>query len=97
MQYIESFGTEDNPKKQNESYIENSDNSNALLNPTAENLQNSALGYLDYFEFTVGTLLLYKFERPMFNDLYEKLQKEKVEEAENEDIQKEEEAGTCEF
>ncbi|KAF7639984.1 MRG domain-containing protein [Meloidogyne graminicola] len=66
-----------------EFYIENSDVSNALLNPTAENLEHSALGLLDYFEQAIGTILLYKFERPMFNDLYEKLNKEKAEEGEN--------------
>lgn len=57
---------------------------NALLNPTSENLQRSALGLLDYFEAAIGTILLYKFERPMFNDLHEQLEKEKIEETENE-------------
>lgn len=71
-------------------YIENSDTANALLNPTSENLERSALGLLDYFESAVGAILLYKFERPMFNDLHEKLEKEKVEEMENES-----EAGKC--
>lgn len=66
-----------------EFYIENSNVSNALLNPTAENLEHSALGLLDYFEQAIGTILLYKFERPMFNDLYELLNKEKAEEGEN--------------
>jgi len=54
-----------------------------LLNPTAENLEHSALGLLDYFEQAIGTILLYKFERPMFNDLYESLNKERAEEGEN--------------
>lgn len=50
-------------------------------------------GILDYFEATIGTILLYKFERPMFNDLHEKLEKQKVEEMENESG----EAGKSEF
>jgi hypothetical protein len=54
-------------------YIENSHSEDALLNPLSENLGRSALGLLDYFEATIGGLLLYKFERPMFNDLVENM------------------------
>lgn len=41
------------------------------------------LRLLDYFETTIGSLLLYKFERPMFNDLVEKLKREVEADAEN--------------
>lgn len=42
------------------------------MNPTADTLEQSALGLLDYFDMTIGTLLLYKFERPLYSDLYAK-------------------------
>lgn len=53
----------------------------------SENLELSALGLLDYFETAVGTILLYKFERPAFNDLVAELEKRRAEEAENESEQ----------
>lgn len=52
-----------------------------MINPSAETCEQSALGLLDYFDMTVGSLLMYKFEKPMFMDLFaaenEKLEKNK--------------------
>jgi len=66
-----------------EMYIEYSGTEDTLLNPLSEMLDHSALGLLDYFETTIGSLLLYKPERPMFNDLAEKLKQKSVENSEN--------------
>lgn len=66
-----------------EMYVEYSGTNDSMINPLSENLARSALGLLDYFETTIGSLLLYKFERPMFNDLVEKLKREVEADAEN--------------
>ncbi|KAL3097893.1 hypothetical protein niasHS_000628 [Heterodera schachtii] len=69
-------------QKYRESVVGVGESGNGGLSP--QNLEHSALGLLDYFETAVGTILLYKFERPAFNDLVEELKKQKSEEAENE-------------
>ncbi|KAI3416051.1 Mortality factor 4-like protein 2 [Globodera pallida] len=69
-------------QKYRESVVGVCEGSGGGLSP--QNLERSALGLLDYFETAVGTILLYKFERPTFNDLVEELEKQKSEEAENE-------------
>lgn len=42
-----------------------------MINPSAETCEQSALGLLDYFDMTVGSLLMYKFEKPLFMELFE--------------------------
>lgn len=56
-----------------------------MINPSAETCEQSALGLLDYFDMTVGSLLMYKFEKPMFMDLFA-AENEKIEK--NDEIQK---------
>ena len=45
-----------------EMYIEYSNSEDTILNPYSENLARSALGLLHYFETTIGSLLIYKFD-----------------------------------
>jgi hypothetical protein len=47
---------------------------NELITPTTETCEQSALGLLDYFNTTIGSMLLYKFERPLYADLLAKMQ-----------------------
>lgn len=53
-----------------ESETDNLESESYVIHPTAETRDQSALGLLDYFDMTVGTLLLYKFEKPMYSDLH---------------------------
>lgn len=67
-------------------FVEHSDYSeDYMINPSAETCEQSALGLLDYFDMTVGSLLMYKFEKPMFMDLFA-AENEKIEK--NDEIQK---------
>uniref|UniRef100_A0A915CKB4 MRG domain-containing protein n=1 Tax=Ditylenchus dipsaci TaxID=166011 RepID=A0A915CKB4_9BILA len=76
QQYRNSLGINENKSNTNCSngnkdfYIEYSESEDSLINPSSETCDQSALGLLDYFDMTIGSLLLYKFERPLYSDLY---------------------------
>lgn len=78
-QYRKAVGTSCSPREMSGKYSGSRDPS--------KNRAQTALWLLDYFETTISILLLYSFERPMFNDLVEKLKlKDGVEaDAENTD------------
>jgi len=77
QQYIKSLGPSN--KEFKFKYMDESEPANAVINPTLENCEQSALGILDYFNVTIGSLLLYKFERPLYSDLYAAEEKAKQE------------------
>ncbi|KAH7730850.1 MRG family protein [Aphelenchoides avenae] len=71
--YITSIGEMD---EQSNVHVEYSGGMN-LTSTTKSTLKESAVGLLDYFDATIGSLLLYKFERPQYSALYE-AEKEKL-------------------
>lgn len=52
--------------------MEQGENQEFLVNATAETCEQMALGLRDYFDVVLGNLLLYKFERLFYKNLYEK-------------------------
>jgi len=68
--YTKSLG----PSDQDDFKFKYSSEPNELITPTTETCEQSALGLLDYFNTTIGSMLLYKFERPLYADLLAKMQ-----------------------
>ncbi|KAI1717622.1 MRG domain-containing protein [Ditylenchus destructor] len=72
--YRENLGVTNENEDNKEYYIEYPDSEahDPMINPCTETLDQSALGILDYFDVTIGSKFLTKFERPLYSELYQK-------------------------